>query len=248
MKNEFPKEHKKIDLELTGTTAHIVYHTFCGFRLKTLLVSLPEPVRCVSTEDGIKKVVSVGNCFAPLEFWKKLRSFRSFKKKLPQELGITKRSSSILYTARDMDTLSVKEERWNHIEVCVMATAGAEDNALRVGVDKASFTEEKAGHFKSLGTVNIIALTNATLSVPAMLRSIITITEAKTVAFQDLSVRSSYNPELLATGTGTDGVIIASGKGPEITYTGGHSLFGETLARLTTGAVKEALLKKPKTD
>jgi adenosylcobinamide amidohydrolase len=79
-----------------------------------------------------------------------------------------------------------------------------------------------------------------------MARSIITITEAKTISLQDLDMRSSYNPEIQATGTGTDNIIVVSGFGPKITYVGGHAKAGEIIAKTVTSAVKEAILKQEK--
>ena len=73
-------------------------------------------------------------------------------------------------------------------------------------------------------------LTNAVLTDGAMARAIITMTEAKTAALEDLKVPSSYTKSVQATGTGTDSVIIVSGvTGPAATYTGGHSKIGEMI-------------------
>ena len=44
-----------------------------------------------------------------------------------------------------------------------------------------------------LGTINVIILTNAKLTDAAMARAIITVTEAKTAALQDLKIKSSLN-------------------------------------------------------
>ncbi len=71
-----------------------------------------------------------------------------------------------------------------------------------------------------------------------------TITEAKVAALQDLNVRSSYNRDYQATGTGTDNVIVVSGtENPVITYSGGHAKFGEVMARATYWAVRSALVR-----
>ena len=106
---------------------------------------------------------------------------------------------------------------------------------------------EQDGTFENtLGTINIILLTNATLSDGAMARAIITATEAKTAALQDMDARSSVSPENQATGTGTDNMIIVSGKEPSrsILYTGGHTKIGELIGVSTKIAVAEAIKKQ----
>ena len=79
-----------------------------------------------------------------------------------------------------------------------------------------------------------------------MARAIITATEAKTAALQDMDARSSVSPENQATGTGTDNMIIVSGKDPgrQIRYTGGHTKIGELIGTSTKLAVAEAIKKQ----
>jgi len=87
--------------------------------------------------------------------------------------------------------------------------------------------------------------TNARLTDGAMARAIVTATEAKTAAFEDLKVMSSYIKNVQATGTGTDSVIVVSGTtGPRVTYTGGHSRIGEVIGKAVYEAVIEALWKQ----
>jgi Adenosylcobinamide amidohydrolase. len=50
-------------------------------------------------------------------------------------------------------------------------------------------------------------------------------------ALQDLNLRGSYAPQVQATGTGTDDMIVVPGEGARITYTGGHSKMGEAIAK-----------------
>ncbi len=94
-----------------------------------------------------------------------------------------------------------------------------------------------------MGTINIILITNASLTEAAMARALITITEAKCAALQDLGIESSYSPGLIATGTGTDNVIVVPGNGIRITYTGGHSKTGELIGRVVYESVKEAVTR-----
>ena len=78
-----------------------------------------------------------------------------------------------------------------------------------------------------------------------MARAVITATEAKTAAFEDLKVPSSYTKGVQATGTGTDSMIVVSGTaGPMVTYPGGHSRIGELMGKAVHEAVMEALEKQ----
>jgi iron complex transport system substrate-binding protein len=113
-------------------------------------------------------------------------------------------------------------------------TAGVESNALRTSADEGLFYEP--------GTINVVLLTNMKLTPRAMSRAIVTVTEAKTAAMQDLDIRSAYNPRLLqATGTGTDEVLVVEGRGKLIDNTGGHCKMGELIARAVYDGVRDAV-------
>ena len=75
-----------------------------------------------------------------------------------------------------------------------------------------------------------------------MTRGLITCTEAKTAALQELMASSRYSRGL-ATGSGTDGAVLVavSGAPVRLTDTGNHSKLGETIGRTVMDAVKEAL-------
>ena len=145
-----------------------------------------------------------------------------------------------------MDNVAVCEKSYQEFIVCCLTTAGVKDNALRTGVDGASWVERNGNFGSMLGTINIILLTNATLSDGAMARAIITATEAKTAALQDLDARSTFTPQNQATGTGTDNIIGVSGKelGQTIRCTGGHTKMGELIGVSTKIAVAEAIKKQ----
>ena len=114
---------------------------------------------------------------------------------------------------------------------------------MRTGVDKANFVERDGKFSSTSGTIITILLTNATLSDGGLARAIVTATEAKTAALQDLDVRSTYTPQNQATGTGTDNMIIVSGKGlgEALRCTGGHTKMGELIGVSTKTAVTEAI-------
>lgn len=246
MKLESKMKERKINLDLEGIeSAKIIYHNIKDIETKTFLVCFDTKRRVLCSLEGLKKVKFVGNHYDPPRLWDNYHvDIEEYKKKICNELNLKYQDTSMLFTGADMDCISIKEEKFRDIKIYACVTAGVKTNAQRIGVDKAQSIEIGKENFEKLGTVNIMILTNASLTDAAMIRGIITVTEAKTIAFQDLNIRSSYNPELQATGTGTDNVIIASGNEETITYTGGHSKFGEMLARVTTLAVTEAILKQ----
>ncbi|MBW1677419.1 MAG: adenosylcobinamide amidohydrolase, partial [Deltaproteobacteria bacterium] len=136
-----------------------------------------------------------------------------------------------------MDNLAIKRERFREMEVYALVTAGVKSNSVRMSRD--------GGRFYEPGTINIIILPNMKLSPRAMTRAIISATEAKTAALQDLDIRSSYTPQIhQATGTGTDNIVVVEGEGTPIDNAGGHTKMGKLIARAVYEAVQEAVYKQ----
>jgi len=85
-------------------------------------------------------------------------------------------------------------------------------------------------------------LTTAVLTAAAMIEAVITATEAKTAALQNLGIKSPVS-QAPATGTGTDAIAIAGGRGPiKVQYCGKHVIFGEILAKLVIEAVTASII------
>lgn len=237
---------REVNLNLKGIKAEIIYHQFKDVPVKTFLISFDTKSRILSTLEGFKLVRFVGNHYNPPQLWDFVhKNKKEYEEKLYSDLRLNPEDVSLLFTGVDIDNISVKMEEYENIKIYVCVTAGVKSNAQRIGMDKAGSIEIE-GEFISLGTINIILLTNVLLTDGAMTRSIITITEAKTVVLQDLDIRSSYNPQIQATGTGTDNIIVASGFGPKITYVGGHAKIGEMMAKAVISAVKEGIFKQDK--
>jgi len=239
-------KERKIELELGGIEAKIVYHAYKGVELNTLLVSFGEKRRVLSTLDGYKEVKFVANTYTPLSLSRHtMKNYGEFQKNFPLALGIRPEEITFLSTGVDMDDLAVCEKSYQEFKVCCLATAGAKGNALRTGVDVASYVERDGNFVSTLGTINVILLTNATLSDGAMARTIITATEAKTASLQDLDVRSTSAPQNQATGTGTDSMIVVSRKNSDkpLQITSGHVKIGELIGFSTKTGVAEALKK-----
>jgi len=225
-----------------------------GLWEKTLIIEFPKKRRVLSTIDGFMEVKAVANHSAHPEIWKKVCEekktkeekggkvyIREVKEKIAKHLGVAPEEVSMLATAADMDNRAVVVKEFKPFVVVAIVTAGAKTNALRTGVDEGKYIEG----MEPQGTVNIILLTNAQLTDGAMARAIITATEAKTAAFQDLNVPSSYTKGAQATGTGTDNIIVVTGtNGPRVSYTGGHSKIGELIGKAVYEAVVDALKKQ----
>ena len=144
-----------------------------------------------------------------------------------------------MITGADMNNLAVTKEKFKNLEVYAFVTAGVNSNAMRMGRDKGGFYEP--------GTINVIIMSNMQMSNRAMTRAIITATEAKTAALLDMDIRSSYsNGAYRATGTGTDNVALVQGTGEILEGTGGHTKFGELIAKAVYKGVKEAIAKQNK--
>ena len=235
---------EEIEIDLQGTRARIVYNQFQGIEVKTFLASFAKERRCLSTREGFKEVEVVGNHSNPPPLWQFVhQNYDAYINKIFSDLNLSSARTAMLLTGADMDNLVVKKEEYQEFKVFAVVTAGTKSNAQRIGVDRAG-SLERDGRFESLGTINVIVLTNASLSEGAMARGMITLTEAKVVALEDLDIRSSYNAEIRATGTGTDNAIIVSGEGPKIDYLGGHAKMGELMASAVTSAVREAIFKQ----
>lgn len=225
-----------------------------GLWEKSLVVQFPGKRRVLSSSDGLVEATAVVNHSAHPELWEKVHRemktekesgcnvySRKIKEGIAARLETKSENIAEVGTAADMDNLAVVTKEYKPFVVTALVTAGARTNALRTGVDEGIHIEGE----EPKGTVNIFILTNAKLTDGAMVRAMITVTEAKTAAFEDLSVPSSYTKNVQATGTGTDSIIVASGTaGPRVAYTGGHSKIGELIGKAVHEAVIEALGKQ----
>lgn len=225
-----------------------------GLWEKSLIVRFPEKRRTLSTTDGFADAQVAINHAAHPELWMKVHEemqtrhelggnvyVRKIQEKIAKDLGLKREDVAQMSTAADMDNLAVVTKGFKPFVVTALVTAGAKTNAQRTGVDEGTYIEGD----EPKGTVNILVLTNARLTDGAMARALITITEAKTAAFEDLRISSSYTKGVQATGTGTDSIIIATGTtGPKVTYTGGHNRIGELIGKAVYEAVIEALGKQ----
>lgn len=239
--------------------AEVLAHPMMGEETRTLVVRFPEPRRLLSTRLGFAERTAVMNHGAPISVWNRVcgRDGRGYERTAVADAarrsGLAPESAAYLSTAADIRNLAVTTESFEGVAVVALVTAGARTNAQRAGVDRGDFVEWKTAPREArplqsrrsgAGTVNVILLTNARLKDEAMARVLITATEAKVAAFEDMNVPSSYTPGEQATGTGTDEIVVVSGTGPVVTCAGGHCRFGEMAARAVKRAVEEGLRKQ----
>lgn len=249
------KKATKIERTVLGTfngvTAAVVSYDIWGIEANALVLLFDRRVNTLSGETGYRPVRAVCNCYMPRELWDYIhfqkRSWGAYLKEVLNTIsalyGITRKEISALSTGIDMRELAWATERYEDLWVQAWVTAGFKHNAMRIGVDTVGGVE-KNSQFHPCGTINIMVVTNARLSLASMTSCFISITEAKTVAFQDLDIRSSFHPGLQATGTGTDQIVVASGNDFRCHYVGGHTKLGELTARSVTRACKEAINKQ----
>ena len=105
-----------------------------------------------------------------------------------------------LQTAACLQRASLMFIETQHFACLCCVTVGT-GNAVRAGQSRPTFSAYIPG------TVNCMVLIDAKMTNSAMVNMLITITEAKTAALQDIGIHDSTNG-LLATGTTTDAVIV----------------------------------------
>jgi len=124
-----------------------------------------------------------------------------------------------------------------YVPIACWVTAGI-SNAVSVG-DPAMWNERQEA-----GTVNTVLLIEAELDPSALVNAFMLVTEAKVKAFYDLGIKSRESEEI-ATGTGTDCIVVASKKvrRDPFRFTGPHTVFGEKIGRMILGTIKSAIKK-----
>ena len=158
--------------------------------------------------------------------------------KLAVSLGIRDKFVGLMTAVRLADLVTVREA-YDQIWVEGFVTVGT-SNAVRAGEPVA------VGHLTNSsahpGTINLILVTNARLSASAMVGMVQVATEAKTAVLLHAKVKS-WTGRPGATGTGTDAVVVVSGNGPPLRYSGTHTILGELVGRVVETAVTEGLAR-----
>ena len=161
---------------------------------------------------------------------------------IASELGLDPERTTGMGTAALIENHARAERTYHGVTVQAIATAGIDVNGGRAG-DKASYDEfEQRSLLPPPGTINVFLFIDAYLDPGALTRALITATEAKAAALQELMAPSRYS-EGLATGSGTDSLIaVCNEESPVVLYGAGkHVLLGEMIGQSVKEAVTKAL-------
>jgi len=146
-----------------------------------------------------------------------------------------------LMTAVPMKRVVALRKESKGIWVECFCTVGV-TNAVKAG-EPASYSGLER-RCRSAGTINIILVTNAILSVPAMVGAVQVATESKTAVLLERAV-TSWTGRHVATGTGTDTVVVACRlrSGPRLHYSGTHTIMGSLIGQVVDRCVRAGLVR-----
>ncbi|GAB6285777.1 MAG: adenosylcobinamide amidohydrolase [Methanoregula sp.] len=168
-------------------------------------------------------------------------SVQQYLNAVARNLGLDPETATGLITRAEMKNTAIVKESFRDLTVTAIVTAGIDKNGGRAG-DPASFYENGESVEPVGGTINTIILINADLPDYAMTRAVMTATEAKAAALQQLMARSIYSTGI-ATGSGTDMIVIVAdpGSSQHLSNAGKHSKLGELIGRTVILATHAAL-------
>lgn len=173
----------------------------------------------------------------------KIEDYSQFLRATAEQVGLDPERCAGLSTAARMDNAALVTKRFKATEVTAIVTAGIECNGGRAG-DPAAYNEVRGVEFLG-GTIVTMLLINGDLPRQTMARAIMTATEAKTCALQQLMAHSRYSTGI-ATGSGTDQIAIIAdpGSSNRLTDAGKHSKLGELVGQCVIEATSQALDKQ----
>ena len=157
---------------------------------------------------------------------------------LATSLGIRDKFVGLMTAVSLADLVTVRKAS-DDIWVEGFVTVGT-SNAVRAG--EPVTLKQLNNDLRHPGTINLILVTNARLSAAAMVGMVQVATEAKTAVLLRAKVKS-WTGRPGATGTGTDAVVVVSGEGPPMRYSGTHTVLGELVGRVIGRAVTDGLAR-----
>jgi len=173
-----------------------------------------------------------------------LASPARYMRKLASRLGIYSGTVGLM-TAVPITQLVTARVSSGRLWLECFATVGV-TNAVRAGEwPLRSYYQNRRAE---PGTINLILITNGNLSNAAMVTAVQVATETKTGVLHDHAVQSCTGKSV-ATGTGTDAVVIACrlrGQGPWHPYSGTHTVMGALVGRAVARCVSRGLAKVKK--
>ena len=161
---------------------------------------------------------------------------------ISKRLALDPAKVSGMGTAASMENAVVETMSFKELTVTAIVTGGIETNGGRAG-DPADYYKPQPK--PKYGTINIMLLLDCDMPEGTMARALVTCTEAKTAAIQELLEGSKYSNGI-ATGSGTDQTIIIANSESELYMEGAgkHSKLGELIGKTVKNAVKKALAKQ----
>ena len=149
-----------------------------------------------------------------------------------QELGLDAEHCTGLMTAASMENVSIQSMKYEDFTVTALVTGGIRNNGGRVGDPAVWHEKADISYPVRPGTINILVHIDANLSEGALARAMVTCTEAKTAALQELLAPSRYSRGI-ATGSGTDGMIVICNAESDVylTNAGKHCKLGEYIGK-----------------
>ncbi|CQR74408.1 Adenosylcobinamide amidohydrolase [Sporomusa ovata DSM 2662] len=172
-------------------------------------------------------------------------NYPQYMQQVAGQLGLNPGKVTSMGTAASMENAVIQSESYQSLTVTAIATGGVEGNGGRVGDPASYFTPGKKPASYKAGTINIMLVIDADLPAGTMARALVTCTEAKTAALQELVAGSRFSTGL-ATGSGTDQTIVITNPGSPLYLedAGKHAKLGELIGRTVKQAVKDTLLRQ----
>jgi adenosylcobinamide amidohydrolase len=172
-------------------------------------------------------------------------NYLEYLQQVTKDLRLDPGKVSGMGTAASMANVAIQTESYKTLTVTAIVTGGVEGNGGRAGDPATYFNPGQKNVMHKPGTINIMLVIDADIPPSQLARGLVTCTEAKTAALQELMAGSKYSNGL-ATGSGTDQtMVIANPASPlYLEDAGKHSKLGELIGRTVKQAVKTALLQQ----
>ncbi|MGD8189576.1 adenosylcobinamide amidohydrolase [Brevibacillus ginsengisoli] len=209
----------------------------CSYKGDHLLLYSKQPLLTVSSalwRGGTEYATHFINGSVPLDYHceapEEMMSRQIIKWGYPVE------SSVGLLTAAKLTHAAFFAEIGDQFRILTCATAGT-GNSARAGQMRPTFPAYQ------MGTINIFVMIDGNLTPSAMLNGLMTATEAKCAALQELQIADRYGG--IATGTTSDAIVLAASQSE--LYSGQHAFagtattLGNAIGRLVYQSVYEAV-------
>jgi adenosylcobinamide amidohydrolase len=227
---------------------------------KIIIVKLLEPCAAISTcriGGGFRDDLTIAcnhQCCEPRDHLDFMDSAiiddpEAYHKSICDYYDLPAHRTAILETAANMNNAAIETVTFRDLVVTAICTGGVECNSMAAG-DPASVYETQGGFevindqdAHQAGTINLMLFMNQTLTMAALIDCVMTATEAKAAVLRELGIYSRYS-DSMATGTGTDQILVASRSGRALALTSGgkHTKLGELVGLVSLKALRETLI------